>query len=152
MKKLFSIFSFIIAISCVINGCRKGKGPSFYENGTPVTLSASPTTVVPTAADSTNNVVAFSWTSPKYATDTSNYKFIVEIDSTGRNFSKATKIEVIGNHQTHLPAASLNAMLLNYGFSLGTPYALDVRVVSSYSNNNEQYTSNVAKITVTPFY
>jgi hypothetical protein len=38
-----------------------------------------------------NKVVAFSWTSPNYATDTTNYKFIIEIDSTGRNFAKATK-------------------------------------------------------------
>jgi hypothetical protein len=42
-------------------------------------------------------------------------------------------------------------MLLNYGFTLGTPYVLDIRVASSYANNNERYLSNIVKLTVTPF-
>lgn len=150
MKKLLATFSFIIAV-LLINGCRKIDELPQYDNGSPVTLSTSKTAVAPTPADSMNKVVAFSWTSPKYATDTSNYKFIVEIDSTGRNFSKATKIEVRGKLDTSLTGRDLNAMLLNYGFTLGTPYTLDTRVISSYANNNERYTSNIVKLTVTPF-
>src|SRR5687768_8711652 len=151
MKKLLSLFSFATVSLLLMNGCSKIDDLPQYDLGSPVTLSASKTSVAPTPADSTNKVVAFSWTSPNYATDTTNYKFIIEIDSTGRNFSKATKLEARGKLDTALNGRDLNAMLLNYGFTLGTPYTLDIRVTSSYANNNERYLSNVAKLTVTPF-
>ena len=151
MKKLLAIFSFITAALLVINGCKKIDALPQYENGTAVTLTPSKTTVSPTPADSLNKVVGFSWTNPNYATDSTNYKFIIEIDSTGRNFSKAVKREVLGKLDTSFTGKELNAILLNYGFTLGTPYTLDVRVISSYANNNERYTSNVVKLTVTPY-
>jgi hypothetical protein len=106
---------------------------------------------VATAADSTTNVVSFNWTSPEYATDSNRYKFLLQIDSTGRNFAQAVTKEVTGNLATEFTGRDLNAILLNYGFTLGTPYTLDVRVISSYSNNNERYTSNTVNLQVTPF-
>src|SRR6186713_2986075 len=151
MKKLLSLFSFVALSLLIINGCTKINDLPQYDNGSAVTLSASKTSVAPTPADSVNKVVAFSWTSPNYATDTTNYKFIIEIDSTGRNFAKATKIEARGKLDTALTGRDLNAMLLSYGFALGTPYVLDIRVTSSYANNNERLLSNIVKLTVTPF-
>lgn len=135
----------------VISGCHKVKDLPYYDKGTAVTLTTSATTVAPVLADSVNNVVTFSWTNPEYATDSSTYKFILEIDSTGKNFSTKTTKLVIGSLNTALTGRELNAILLDYGFSLGTPYDLDVRVISSYGNNNEQYISNVIKISVTPY-
>jgi starch-binding outer membrane protein SusE/F len=142
-----------LAASMLVFGtaCEKMEDLPLYEKGNVVELTASKTAVVPTAADSTSEVISFSWTDPKYATDTANYKFIVEIDSTGRNFAKKVTREVKGRRSFALTGRDLNAILLGYGFNLGSPYNLDVRVVSSYGNNNEQYTSNVAKISVTPF-
>ena len=113
MKKLLSLFSFVALSLLIINGCTKINDLPQYDNGSAVTLSASKTSVAPTPADSVNKVVAFSWTSPNYATDTTNYKFIIEIDSTGRNFAKATKIEARGKLDTALTGRDLNAMLLN---------------------------------------
>ena len=88
MKKYFSILTFIGAIALVMAGCHKVADLPYYENGTAVTLTSNKTSVAPTPADSLNSVVTFNWTSPKYATDTSTYKFVLEIDSSGRNFSK----------------------------------------------------------------
>ncbi|MBL7743233.1 MAG: SusE domain-containing protein [Chitinophagaceae bacterium] len=142
----------LAAIGVVIfSGCQKVADLPYYEDGKSVTLSASKTAVTPALADSTSEVVKFTWTSPEYATDTSTYKFVLEIDSTGRNFSKKLTKTVHGNLQTGLTGRELNNILLNYGFTLGSPYEVDVRVVSSYSNNNEKYISNVVKLSVTPF-
>ena len=135
----------------VVAACKKVGDLPFYDNGTTVTLTASKSAVTPVPADSTKEVVSFSWSNPKYATDSGTYKFILEIDSAGRNFSKKTTKTVIGKHNVAFTGKELNAILLNYGFALGVPYNMDVRVVSSYGNNNEQYTSNVVKISVTPY-
>ena len=131
--------------------CHKVEELPHYEEGNTVALTANKTAVVATPADSLNGVIAFSWTSPNYATDTSNYKFIVEIDSAGRNFSKKSTKTVMGTSGTVLTGKELNGFVLNYGFSLGVPYDMEARVVSSYGNNNERYTSNTVKFKVTPY-
>jgi hypothetical protein len=73
------------------------------------------------------------------------------MDSAGRNFSNAFTKEVIGKLQTSFTGNELNNILLKYGFSPGSPYTLEVRVVSSYGNNNEKITSNVMNVTATAF-
>ncbi|MEO6452504.1 MAG: SusE domain-containing protein [Ginsengibacter sp.] len=145
-------FIFLSLIGVIaLNSCKKIENLPQYENGTAVTLTASKTSVAPALADSLTNVVTFSWSSPQYAVDSSTYKFILEIDTSGRSFSKKVTKEIKGNLNTGLTGRELNNILLNYGFAPGSPYSIDVRVVSSYSNNNERYVSNVVKVTVTPF-
>lgn len=151
MRKILKLFLLITAIGFVISSCDKIDTLPHYSNGAAVTLTASKTAVTPTVADSASNVVIFSWTDPKYATDTVNYKFVVEIDSTGKNFSKEFTKTVMGSLNTSLTGRELNTILINYGYSLGVPVTLDVRVTSSYKNNNERYTSNIVKLSVTPY-
>ena len=96
-------------------------------------------------------VITFSWTNPKYAQDSALYKYILEIDTTGKTLpTNVTKI-VTGVLNTSLTGRDLNAYLLQLGLRLGVAQAVDVRLISSYGNNNERYMSNVLKITVTPF-
>ncbi|HEU0109886.1 MAG TPA: SusE domain-containing protein, partial [Flavisolibacter sp.] len=142
MKKFVSILYFLTGSVLFFGGCTKVDKLPYYEKGTPVTLTASATTVAPTLADSLSPVVSFSWTNPKYATDTTNYKFIVELDTAGRNFSNSFKKEVVGHLSTSFTGRELNDILLNYGSALGVPSTLDVRITSSDLNNNEKYLSN----------
>ena len=97
MKQFINYLAIAITGLTFLAGCDKVDDLPFYENGTAVTLSANKTAVVASAADSTTNVVSFNWTSPEYATDSSRYKFLIQIDSTGRNFAQATTKEIIGN-------------------------------------------------------
>lgn len=151
MKKIVAILYFLTGSVLFFGGCTKVDKLPYYEKGTPVTLTASATTVAPTLADSLSPVVSFSWTNPKYATDTTNYKFIVELDTAGRNFSNSFKKEVVGHLSTSFTGRELNDILLNYGSALGVPSTLDVRITSSYLNNNEKYLSNTIQVSVTPF-
>jgi hypothetical protein len=57
----------------------------------------------------------------------------------------------MGARSTALTGRELNNILLNYGFAVGRPHSLDVKVTSSYGNNNERLESNVVRITVSPF-
>ena len=151
MKNIFKLFSVAALVAVLVTACTKVPDLPYYDKGKSVTLTASVTTLVPTPADSVRSVVSFSWTNPDYKQDSSLYKYVLEIDSTGRNFSKEFTKVVVGARSTSLTGKQLNAILLGYGFTLGTPYNLDVRVTSSYGNNNEAYLSNVINLKVTPY-
>lgn len=151
MKRIFGLLTFMAGALLIFSGCTKVADLPFHGKGTPVTLSVSKTSVAPTQADAENPVVSFSWTNPNYATDTTNYKFVVEIDSAGREFSQSVTREVMGKSSTSFTGRELNAILLGFGFELDKPHTLEVRVFSSYGNNNERYESNAVTLEVTPF-
>ena len=150
MKKNF-LSGFVAVVLLVVLACNKVNELPYYGNGTAVTLTASKTAVTASQLDSTTAIVDFYWTNPKYAADSSQFKYILEIDSTGRNFAKEITKTVTGATYANLTGRELNTILLNYGFNIGTAYTLDIRVTSSYANNNERYQSNIVKLQVTPY-
>jgi len=151
MKKFFTGSVLILATTLLFFACKKIADLPYYENGEAVAISASVNSVTPVAADSLKKVIVFSWTDPKYATNAGTYKFIIEFDSAGRNFSQKWTRTVIGRLTDSVSAKELNNILLNFGFALGVQHKLDIRVVSSYGNNNERYTSNVINVMATPY-
>lgn len=151
MKLFKKIQLAALALVVGLASCEKTDNLPYNAKGTATVLSASATTIAPTAADSNKTAVTFSWTSPLYSTDSSSYKYVLQIDSAGRNFSKANSIEINAVRSYSLIAKDLNTMMLNYGFEFNKQYSVDVRVISSYRNNNEQYNSNVVTLKVTPY-
>jgi hypothetical protein len=151
MKNIYQRALGILVMGVLVAACTKIQSLPLYEKGKAISLTASTATVTSTAADSAKTVLALTWTNPMYAADTSTFKYVISIDSTGRNFSKEVTRTVIGNRGFSLLGKELNALLLNYGFALGTGYDLDIKVASSYGNNNERYESNVVKVKVTPY-
>lgn len=131
--------------------CDKAEPLPFYPNGKAPSLSASATTIAPLPTDSNNTVLILTWTYPAYATDSASIKYVVEIDSAGKNFSNAASKIVTGSLSTSFKAKELNAILLGFGYAFNIPVDMEVRVKSSYANNNEQYISNVLKIRMTPY-
>jgi hypothetical protein len=140
-----------VVSAAMFASCDKKDALASYANGSAVLLTSSTTTIAATAADSNKSVVTFSWSSPKYATDTSTYKYILEMDSSGRNFAKETTWVITGARWDTLTAKQINAVLLSYGFAYNKAYNVDVRITSSYANNNEQYKSNVITLKMTPY-
>jgi starch-binding outer membrane protein SusE/F len=152
MKQFKKIYAAaIIAVAMLAVACDKKDALPTYENGVATSLSASAATVAPLPADSNKVALTLNWTSPKYATDSSTVKYVIEIDSTGRNFAKAVKRTVVGKLSDAFIAKDLNAILLGFGFNFNVAYDVDVRVTSSYSNNNQQLKSNTIKIKMTPY-
>ncbi|MEO6669893.1 MAG: SusE domain-containing protein [Ferruginibacter sp.] len=151
MKNFLKLLFASVVCTVVYTSCKKLDKPTVSGNGSEVVLSSSSSSLTPSAADSNNVVVSFTWTNPGYATDTANYKYVLEIDSAGRQFTKEATKTVYGSNSTTLTGRELNNILLNYGFTLGVPYELEVRLSSSYGNNNEKYVSNTLRISVTPF-
>ncbi len=151
--KYFAKLSFLaVLLIGSLTACEKKVGGlTYYQPGTAVTLSSSSSTVAAAPADSSKVALTLNWTNPKYSVDSSTVKYIVEIDSSGRNFSKSVRRIISGALTTSFIASDLNAILLGYGFSFGVAYDMDIRITSSYANNNELLRSNVLKVKMTPY-
>src|SRR5215470_16285610 len=151
MRSIINIALGAIGVMVLVTACEKPSALPSYKLGTPVYLTSSASSVSPTPADSTKTVLTLNWTFPNYATDSANMKYIVEIDTTGRNFSNEVTKTMLKSLSTGFTGRDLNTILLNYGYAVGKAAKLDMRVTSSYANNNERYLSNVVQVTVTPY-
>ena len=151
MKNIFKLLILATGLMLMYSSCKKAEDLPFYNTGKAPVLSSSATSIAPLTVDSNKVAVTFSWTWPDYATDSSLQKFIIEIDSSGRNFANKATFEVNGAMSKALLAKEINAILLGFGFAYNKPYNVDVRLTSSYANNNEMYRSNVLKIPMTAY-
>jgi hypothetical protein len=151
MKYLSKLF-LGLAVMLVFSAClKKVADLPFYKNGTAAVLTASTTTIAPTAADSNNVALTLNWTYPQYATDSSNVKYLIQIDKAGGDFSNAYSRTVNDSLHTDFIAKDLNSMLLGFGVPYNVAQDIDVRIISSYANNNERINSNTVTVKMTPY-
>ena len=73
------------------------------------------------------------------------------MDSAGKNFARPDRKVVTAASGTTFTAKELNNFLLGRGYAFNVAVDMDVRVISSYANNNERLTSNVVRIKMTPY-
>lgn len=151
MKYLLKAGILTMVLAVILTACSKVSPLQMFGNGTAVTLSASSNNITPAPSDSNNVVATFSWTNPNYATDSNTQKFILEVDSTGRNFSKEIVSIVVGKPSISFTGKQLNDMLAAFGFAPGQTFTFDMRVTSSYGNNNQQLKSNVVTVKITSY-
>ena len=157
MKQISKILLTAIAVIGMFAACnkidnlKKVEALPVYQLGVSPVLSSSSATVVPTLTDTNGVAVTFKWTNPKYSNDSATTRYILEIDSAGKNFANKQSKTIIGALTAPVISRELNTFLLNLGFKLNVAQTIDVRLISSYNNNNERYTSNVIKVSVTPF-
>ena len=158
MKWLNKLSVLAASAALLLVACEKEGALPFYEEGTPIEATASATEIAAPPADSNKVVLTVNWTDPAYSTAADNYRYLVQIDSAGRNFSKAFTREIpvtdsagYFGRQTSFTAKQLNDIMLGYGFNFGQKYPLQVRVISSYANNNERLESNTIAINATPY-
>ena len=149
-----SIINFIFLIASGVlffAACDKKDNLPTYQNGTASVLSSSTNIVLSPAADSNNTVLTLTWTDPQFATNKASYKYVIEMDSTGKNFAKVDTRTVTGQLSTSFTAKELTNLLLARGYAYNVAADMEVRLKSSYGNNNELKISNVLKIKITPY-
>ena len=151
MKIFFKTIIAVATTALFLSACSKVADLPVYGNGSTSVLSASSNVLAATVADSSADLVTFNWTFPNYATAQANHKYILQIDSVGRNFEKAASREIMGDLSTKFTAKEMNDILLGFGFSFNVAYNIEARVISSYGNNNERLYSNTIAITATPY-
>ena len=151
MKYLLKAGILTLILAVILTACNKVGSLPIFGNGTPVSLTASSTNITPAPSDSNKVVASFSWTNPNYATDSNTQKFILEIDSTGRNFAKEITSIVVGKPSISFTGQQLNNILAAFGFAPGQTFTFDIRVTSSYGNNNEQLKSNIITVKISSY-
>ena len=95
MKYFSKLLMAAIGIISIFSACKKLDTKDdipVYSLGSSPVLSSSTATVALTLADTTRPVIAFSWTNPKYSNDSATTKYILEIDTTGKNVVGQTSI------------------------------------------------------------
>lgn len=143
--KLISAVSLIMAFA----SCHKVDDLPYYSAGTRPTLAASATNIAPLSTDADKVVLSLSWTDAKHATNMANVKYTIDIDSAGKNFSNPLTKTVSGALSTTYTAKELNTYLINRGYAINSTISLDVRVTSSYANNNESLSADILRIKYT---
>ena len=149
--KYFNKLFIGLLLATGFTACEKAEKLPFYGEGVVTVLSSPTTTVAPLPSDSNAVKLILNWTDPKYAQDPKLYKFVIEIDSASKNFTRAYTRTVIGKLTDSIIAKDLNGVMLAWGFEFNKAYDLDVRVTASYGNNNELKYSNILKIKATPY-
>lgn len=140
-----------VGFSTLLTACDKADELPYYDGGSATSLTASANTIVLTAPDSNNVALILSWTDPGYTVDSTNVKYTIEIDEAGNNFMKAARRVVMTSKSANFLVKELNTILLGMGFPFNVPVDIEVRVISSYANNNEQLASNTVPIKMTPY-
>jgi hypothetical protein len=125
--------------------------PQFSEGSSDFSVTSSATAVGVAAKDSLNEAISFSWTDPKYAVGLGRSKFTVVVGPTGKNFESFASKDFSGALSGGLLGKEINAMALKFGGKIGEPISLDVKIIASQDNNNEQKNSNILPVTVTPY-
>ncbi len=152
MKPFSKLILLLCTVALVITACNKEGNLPFYKSGSDIALTSSTTTLTPSPSDSANTAVSFSWSSPQYAIDSSTTKYVLQIDTSGGNFVTAINKQVTGSVSTSFTATEMNNILVNnFGYAFNTSRGVDVRVLASYPNNNDQKISNTVTVQATPY-
>ncbi len=150
--KILNLLALILFSALLFSSCEKVDELPSYDFGTAPALTASSNIAAPQLSDSANLVVTFKWTNPKYATDSSTVRYTFQIDSAGKNFTDPYySKEVVGQNEISLRGDAITKLIVDRGLAYNTQYDLDIRVVSSYANNNEKLISNVIRVKMSAY-
>ena len=159
MKNIFKFLFISVLLSCTIMSCTKEEAIDYYLGGTNPVLSSSLTGTIPLSyATASSKAVSFNWTNPNYSFQTGvssqNVTYTLQIDTTGSNFSNPNlkSIPVTTDLGVTILQSELNDYLLNtVVLKPGIPHNIELRVISSLTNNSAKLSSNVLKFVVTPY-
>jgi len=151
MKKYIRLGFYMFLAAFMASSCEKIEPLQLHNAAGNAFLTASTSTIAAVMADSSKTAISFDWTNPNYSVDSNTVKYIVEIDSAGRNFSKAAQKVMVGKRTTSFTAKELNDIALGFGFAYNKQYNIEARVVSSMGNNNERKMSNAVPLKITPY-
>jgi hypothetical protein len=147
MRSTIQSLLLLTGLALLASACNKVGDLPYHDNGIKPVLTVSTHQIAAQPADSNNIGLTLSWTDPKYATDSAHVKYTIEIDSAGKGFTRPATRVVMGNqHSTSFTNKEINNILLGFGYPINVAVDMDVRVISSYANNNERLISNVERI------
>lgn len=150
-------------LATLVWSCSKDETRDYFKGGTApeltaTTNNASGTSISLAYADAATQAIALEWTNPNYQFTTGissqDVYYTVEIDTTGANFTNPLKKQIVVPQGLSLKIqeSELNDYLLNQlALQPGVEHALEFRVVASLKGGTVPLSSNVVKLTATPY-
>jgi hypothetical protein len=152
MKNTKIYFALALAITAFVSSCTKLEdAPQFPKSTKVFSVTSSTTTVAISAKDSLSEALTLTWTDPGYSVGLSQSKFSIVVGASGKNFVAALTKDYTAVEKGVLLGKEINAMALKLGGVIGQVFSLDVKVISALSNNDQQKSSNVVQVSVTPY-
>jgi len=158
MKNIFKFVFLSLLLTALVWSCSKDENKIYYEGGTAPVLTANTTAIALSFANAANDAVTFAWTNPNYQFTTGissqNVSYVLEIDTTGANFTNPNKKEVALSTDLSfsIPDSTFNDYLLStMALVPAKSHNLDVRIISTLTNSSVPLYSNVLKYSVTPY-
>ena len=162
MKNIVKLFFLSCFIATLLWACTKDETKVYYKGGTAPVLSATPntsgTSISLVYADAANQAISLQWTNPNYQFTTGvssqDVIYTVEIDTTGSNFSNPSRKQIVvpqGLTFTILESELNDYMLNQLALQPAVQHALEFRVISTLTGGTLTLTSNVVKLTATPY-
>jgi hypothetical protein len=157
MKIFINRIFFLSLLSLALFSCEKDEERMVVTQGTAPVLSASLTSLTLDKADIDKNAITFSWTpvalnwsQPGYTYNNAQ-TYVLEIDSAGRSFTKATAVEIGTSTEKQFTVADFNALLTRLEFEPGATGQLEMRLKSVLGSNISPLYSNVLTLTATSY-
>lgn len=158
MKSIMKLLLGLFFTAAFFTSCKKDEHKNYFLGGTAPLLSADKTVISLSFGTSTEEAVKLSWTNPNYQFTTGvssqSVSYLVEIDTTGSNFTSPKKQSVAISKQLSVifTVAQLNDYLLNQlVLTPGSSHSIEMRVKASLANSSVPLYSNVLQFTVTPY-
>ncbi len=154
LKYCLSTFALVLALAA----CKKDENRVTLESATSPVLTVTPlmgSATVLNQADSLKPFMRLRWTNPEYkfttGANSQNVNYVLQIDTTGSNFTSPTKNEVSLPQilDTTFNVRSFNTLLSNVMENM--PHNMEFRIKASLGTNSAPLYSNVFKMTLTPY-
>jgi len=143
MKNTYKLILGFLAMVAVVASCTK-EGPLFdYQQAGGIDLSIKKALLTPRVADSNKYDLQINWNNAGFATDFDNVKYITEIDFEGNDFKNPLTRTVSGTLRDSVQNKIINTFIVNRGTAFNAIAKLQLRVIASYSNNNERRMSGI---------
>lgn len=158
MKKIYSLLAGSLLLVVTLVGCKKEENRITFEGGTNPVLTAN--SLAPRVLAIANRDVLslkLNWTNPDYRFTTGvssqDVNYLLQFDIEGANFGSAKKFEkaIAKDLSISMTTGELNTALLSMDLPENVAAKLEVRVISTLTNGSVPLTSNVLKMTVTPY-
>ena len=157
MKTLLKLSASLLFTPLIFTGCKKDETKLYFTGGTPPQLTAVAGADV--NYSNTDKVsLTLNWTNPDYSFTTGvsslDVTYNIEIDTVGSNFTNPAKKVITVNKDLSysFKSSELNDIMLNQlNLEDSVAHTLELRVISSLTNNSVPLTSNPVQYTASPY-
>lgn len=152
MKKIGIAIISLLSILALSSCATKHNGPFLSASPGNPTISApkSGASYVLDKSKAADTLFTMKWSAPNYGYPAA-VSYTIQMDKQGDNFKNPIKVGTSNLPSFSITQGGLNGVLMGNGFTPGTAYTLNFRVMASISDSLSSQVSNTISMVVTPY-